>query len=184
MYGTVLHWAALGGYESILRLLLTQEGTDRLINERNIYENTAVFEAVRTRYRQSVRQLMSHLADLFMNGHMNTVPPLHQAACYGTVEDIEVLMESNEKQRLLKHCALGDTTALQGAVSFNRPDTTGALIDHGASLYEKEEYGKTHLFMAADYGATRTAALLIARECSTFSCQMFLDELPSKRPAR
>ena len=166
VYGTVLHWAALGGHESILRLLLTQEGTDRLINERNIYGNTAVFEAVRTRRRQSIRQLMAHGADLFMNGDMNTVPPLHQAACHGTVEDIEVLMESNEKQRLLKHRAHGNTTALHGAVSFNRPDTTGALIDHGASLYENEKYGKTPLFMAADYGATRTAALLIARDSS------------------
>ena len=166
IYGTALHWAALGSHESTLDLLLSEEDIKRLINQRNENLNTALFEAVRTRRRQSMRQLIQHGADLFLNGDHNTVTVLHTAACYGTVDDIEVLMGSSEKQKLLLYRAVGGSTALHGAASFNRSDTTKALLDHGAPLYELEKYHKTPLHMAADFGASKSAEILITSDPS------------------
>ena len=165
-YGTALHWAALGNNESSLELLLAEKGTNQIIDQRNCFTNTALFEAVRNSRGRSIRVLMKNGADVSVRGNGNTLPPLHEAAFHGCAEDIRVLLESNERTEMLHQRANEGHTALHCAASRNHHSACKVLLDCGASLYDTDMHGKTPLHAAADHGANRTAGLIIDRDHS------------------
>ena len=165
-YGTALHWAALGNNASTLNALLAEEGTESLINEANCWTNTAIFEAVRNSRPQAIRALLQRGADASIRGNAFTLTPLHEASIHGRADDIRVLLDSNNKQQMLRQQAHEGPTALHFSATRNHYEASKVLLDNGASIFAQDMYSKTPLHTAAEHGASKTARLLLDRDSS------------------
>lgn len=156
---TPLHWAALGGHDAVVRLLLAH-GADVNTVEPN-RGRTPLLDAVACRHESVVRQLVGAGADVDIVDMLGDTP-LNLAARQRSVSMARLLLEAgaNPNEREWR-CG---QTPLSVASEEGRDDVVDLLLEHGADVGIADDLGVIPLEYALKNGHDGIAQMLAERE--------------------
>ncbi len=157
---TLLHLASQKGQGANV-LCLLQKGAQ--INARDLSGRTSLFLAVQQGHREVVQVLLQHKADFTLTSiEQETV--LHAAAFYGYTQILEDLLKHPACKSLVHVKDQDGKSPLHKAVwGSSKPDVVALLIEYGADVNVKNNYGYTPLHWAAKHGHTASAEVLLAK---------------------
>ena len=111
-----------------------------------------------------MKLLLKDETDVLQCSNSYSLSPLHEATKNNRVKTIQLLLNTDKKQKLLKQRVYEGQTALHFVASQNHYEIIKILLDSDASLLARDRYRKTPLYAAVDRGANRTVELLLDRE--------------------
>ena len=153
---TALMWAAQGGYNAIVRLLL-EHGAN--IHARSNFDMTAMMMAAMNGHEATVRLLLEKGADIHARDeHGKTA--LMTASWQGHEAMLRLLLE---KGAGIHGRDADGMTALMRAAEFRNEASVRLLLETGADVEAVDEYGRTTLMIAAGYGFEAIVRLLLAK---------------------
>lgn len=156
---TSLHWAALGGHEAVVRLLLAH-GADLTAIEPN-RGRTPLLEAVAGGHEAVVRQLTDAGARVDAADMLGDTP-LILATRNNSVEMVRLLLEAGADPNA-RDWRRGQTP-LSLASEDGRDDIVDLLLHHGAAVNLADDEGTVPLAHALKGGHDEIAETLAARE--------------------
>ena len=156
---TALHFAASGGYNDIVQLLLTKGAS---IEATNYYNNTPLQLAAWYGRTSTVELLLSKGALIEATNYYNNTP-LQLAARHGHTNTVELLLS---KGASIEATDKSNQTSLHFAVSYGSTSTVELLLSKGAPIEATNYYNNTPLHLAARYGSTSTVELLLSKGAS------------------
>lgn len=141
---TALHWAAIIGQETSVRILL-ERGAD--IEARNRRGESPLHVAIRWRHEKPIKALLKHGANANARIHDSRgLAPLHQAAEIGSCELFRLLL--NHGARIDTRTNLG-LTVLHLAVANGRRAMASYVLKGGVGINIQTYERKTALHLAA-----------------------------------
>ncbi|KAF7593950.1 hypothetical protein BBP40_010457 [Aspergillus hancockii] len=161
---TPLSWAAGGGYQMVVRLLI-QKGA--VINSRDIYNSTPLLLSLQHKKEAVAMLLLREGATVDLNDNYDSTP-LSLAAMNGYETVAGLIIERGAPVDPID--GMGRTPLAWAAV--NGHDTVAkVLADKGAALNGKERYGRTPLILAASRGHKAVARLLLDKGAAVDSVE-------------
>eukprot|EP01118_Nematostelium_gracile_P006903 TRINITY_DN2230_c0_g3_i2.p1 TRINITY_DN2230_c0_g3~~TRINITY_DN2230_c0_g3_i2.p1 ORF type:complete len:471 (-),score=123.49 TRINITY_DN2230_c0_g3_i2:43-1455(-) len=162
---TPLHWAAVGGYVEIVKILI-ENGADVESKSRDGF--TAMHTVAQEDHSDVLRLLLENGAKVDVpNKEDNHNTTLHYAACWGATECCKILLEKGAN---VDAKAQDDSTPLCFAAEKGHTIIAKMLIDHGAKLESKndpeEKGGATPLLLAAHNGHIEVVKLLLEKSAN------------------
>jgi ankyrin repeat protein len=151
---TALHWAAEGGHEAVVRLLVDR-GAD--VNVKDKLGLTALYWAAKGGHEAVVRLLVDRRADVNLKDDDGPTA-LHQAAAGGHQAMVRLLVDRGADVNAKDYHGW---TALYWAATQGHEVLVRLLIDGGADVNAKTKYIETALHNAAEGGHEAVARLLI-----------------------
>lgn len=146
--GTALHDAAIEGHKNVVELLI-QKGAN--IEAKNSYGETALYCAAEANYEEIVELLIDKGADVDAK-HADGTTPLEWAAGWGYEGVARALI------------AGGADATIRIAIYAGTLEKVSSLLEAGTDVDAKEDQtGKTPLHIAALYGQSTIAELLIRK---------------------
>jgi len=127
------------------------------VNEKDMYEDTPLYEAVKLGYKEIAELLLANGADVNVKNDDGWVP-LHMATVLGHKQLVELLVTNGADVN-----AKGDdgSTPMHYAAWYNRKGAAELLIAGGADVNAKDENGWTPLHNATDADLMGISGLLI-----------------------
>ena len=150
---TALSWAARGGYEAVVRLLLKKGADVKAKDDTNL---TALHEAAIHGHEAVARLLLEKGADVKAKDDINWTA-LHNAAACGHEAVARLLLEKGADVKAKDDI---NWTALHEAAAGGHEAVARLLLEKGADRDVKYGFGKTALDVAAGHGHEAMVQLL------------------------
>ncbi|KAF3291535.1 hypothetical protein TWF970_000749 [Orbilia oligospora] len=153
----LLPWAALRGFESVVRLLI-DKGVD--LDDTGGYRGTGLFYAALKGHLSIVKALVEAGADLEASDNNGDTPLATSAQVYHrhAYDVVEFLLERGAHIETKNKCG---ETPLFIAARKGKAEIVGLLIQNGANLEALDNGHKTSLSIAAENGHESTVRLLV-----------------------
>ena len=155
---TALMWAAHGGHEAVVRLLL-EKGADVHAKDTNAGDETALHEAAHYGHEAVVRLLLEKGSDVDAKTSFGWTA-LSAASRRGYEAVVRLLLE---KRVDLEAKAIGGETALHKAAEGGHGAVVQLLLEKGADLEAKTHFEWTALHKAAEGGHGAVVRLLLEK---------------------
>jgi hypothetical protein len=151
---TPMHAAASAGHVNILSLLI-QHGAD--VNDRDLIGDTPLHLASDNARLQVGRFLLNHGADIHARNKFNNTALIY-AIMRNNIEFARMLLE---REALINARYQSDMTPLHWAAQGGgRTEVLRLLLEHGADVSARDEYGSTPSELASLYGYPEIVELL------------------------
>ena len=142
---TPLHFAAIGGHEDVVQLLLNAGAKQESTNVWDL-EETPLFWAIREGHQEVAKLLLRSGADPNKCSGFHGDTPLCMAASYGLLDVSKALIASGADPN--KEAQDQGETPLYLAALFGHKDVVKLLLDAGANPKRKNRRGETTLDFA------------------------------------
>jgi len=163
-----LHWAAKRDSINVAKLLLNKSKSSDEVNARDNNDNTPLHFAAR--FEDSLRVatlLVEEGADVSLKNEYGKTP-LHEAAIYDAINVAKLLLNKSRDEMNARdnnndtplHLAAGGPQTWRDSLRV-----ATLLVEEGADVSLKGEYGRTPLHLAAYYNSIKVAKLLLDKSC-------------------
>ena len=145
---TALLWAARWGHNSIVDALIDRGADPEVKNDKG---STALYWAVRYEHSKTVELLLKKgKANPNTTRKLGLVAPLVVASAYGNNEIVKLLLAHQNCDVNIR--IRGGEIPIHHAAREGCEDVMATLLEHGATLDDKDELGDTPLLLAAQNG--------------------------------
>ena len=145
---TALLWAARWGHNSIVNALIDRGADPEVKNDKG---STALYWAVRYEHSKTVELLLKKgKANPNTTRKLGLVAPLVVASAYGNNEIVKLLLAHPNCDVNIR--IRGGEIPIHHAAREGCEDVMATLLEHGATLDDKDELGDTPLLLAAQNG--------------------------------
>ena len=160
--GTSLHYAAICGFHTMVKHLVTEHSQD--VNTCGLYKmSTPLHWASHSGHVEVVRYLLEHGADATTQDEDGSIP-LHWASREGRAEVVRVLLQHKAYPKAQDK---NKSTPLHQAPSRGYADSARFFLEHGVDATAQDKNGWTPLHCAAFEGHVEVARVLLEHGVDT-----------------
>ncbi|XP_058454154.1 uncharacterized protein LOC131432097 [Malaya genurostris] len=166
-YGRIpLHIAIEKKAKKVVEILLKHEQTTEMLRTSGKYERTALHLAAIYDNYEILNILIEHGASVMAKDEDGRIP-LHIAIETNAKKVIEILLEHEQATEMLLTSDESEGNGLHLAAYYKKYELVNILIERGASVMAKNEFGEIPLHIAIEKKAKKVVEILLKHEQAT-----------------